>query len=488
VRRRQGFGAIVGDEYAAGKTLQGLLTIFNAFGEPEAAQQPASLIVVTKTLFFEGRWQQDAERFLPSMRLLRIAGTSQVARLSDLRGHHAVLATYDAIVANLEAFQRIRWNVIACDEGHKLGNSATNKAKAIESLPARQKLIVTGSPMQNSPRELWSVMNIAVPGLLRHKAWFDRTFPRARVVAGDDPAQMKELDAETRRANAARLTALGKLIAPFYLRRTNDELGRSLPMINEVNRAVVLEEEQARVYEVVRASCHERVRALIEQAGFDRSKQEIIVTINRLRQVCADPRLIKRAGASVAPAASAKLDAVRDICRELAQEGKKTVVVSEWTGMLQLIGEALTAEGLACDILHGELSGPARQRASQGFRVGKTQVMLIQLVLAEGIELPEGDAIILYEPWWNSKREEQAIGRLRRDERDKHVTVVRLVVPGSVEVGVQRVAQAKLADIDAVLQGHAATGRGGGLSLADVTAILRPLDVEATDEAAIDAL
>ena len=163
-----------------------------------------------------------------------------------------------------------------------------------------------------------------------------------------------------------------------------------------------------------------------------------------------------------------------DICTELAAEGKKVVVVSEWTQLLKLLQLDLADAGLQTGILHGELSGPARQRVSQEFRTGSTQVMLIQLQLAEGIELPEGDAIVIFEPWWNTKREEQAIGRLRRDERDKHVTVVRLVVPGSVEDGVQRVAQAKLADIEAVMQGHA-TGQGGGLSREDVDAILQPL-------------
>ncbi len=472
VRRRHGFGGIVGDEYAAGKTLQGLLTLFSAFHEPEAVHR-TSLIVVTKTLFFEGRWQEDAERFLPSMRLLCIAGSAQIAQLAAHVGHHAVLTTYDAIVANLEAFQALPWNVIACDEGHKLGNSSTHKARAIDSLTARQKLVVTGSPMQNSPRELWSVMNIAVPGLLRHKAWFDRTFPKARVVAGTDPSQMKEVDTETRRANAARLSALGKLIAPFYLRRTNDELGRSLPMINDVLRTVVMDEAQAQAYEAVRASGQEQVQSLIAQAGFEPSKQQIIVAINRLRQVCADPRLIQRGARAQDNTPSAKLQALLDICRELADEGKKVVVVSEWTEMLKLIRASLADEGLLCDLLHGELTGPARQRVSAGFRIGATQVLLIQLQLAEGIELPEGDAIILYEPWWNTKREEQAIARLRRDERNKHVTVVRLVIPGSVEIGVQRVAQAKLADIEAVLQGHASE-HGGGLSREDVDAIFAP--------------
>lgn len=476
VRRRHGFGGIVGDEYAAGKTLQGLLTVFSAFHESEAGQA-ASLIVVTKTLFYEGRWQEDAARFLPSMRLLCIAGSAQIGRLAQAQGHHAVLTTYDAIVANLEAFQALRWNVVACDEGHKLGNSTTHKARAIDSLIARQKLVITGSPMQNTPRELWSVMNIAVPGLLRHKAWFDRSFPKARMVAGADPTQMKEVDIETRRANVARLSALGKLIAPFYLRRTNDELGRSLPMVNDVLRAVMMDEAQAQVYEAVRASGHEQVQSLIAQAGFEGSKQQIIVAINRLRQVCADPRLIQR-GKAKTETPSAKLQALLDICRELAEEDKKVVVVSEWTEMLKLIRTALADEGLRCDMLHGELSGPARQRASEGFRTGATQVMLIQLLLAEGIELPEGDAIILYEPWWNTKREEQAIARLRRDERDKHITVVRLVVPGSVEAGVQRVAQAKLADIEAVLHGHASE-RGGGLSRQDVDVIFAPMQSEA---------
>ncbi|MYM92432.1 DEAD/DEAH box helicase [Duganella vulcania] len=467
VRRKHGFGAIIGDEYATGKTLQSLVTLHTAWCEPEAENHRVSLIIVSKTLYYERRWQEDADKFFHDMRLVEVPNSKGMDKIEALEGtEHAVITTYDTLVRNLNRFLARQWNVIACDEGHKLGNSLSTFTKAVGALQARQKLIITGSAMQNSAREMWSVMTLAVPGLLREKAWFNRTFPKNKLLSDETTDSTRQ--SEITQANRAKLVALGKLISPFYLRRLNAELGRSLPTVTEVRHSVVFGKEQAAVYESIRALQHAEVRKAIAESGLAKSHLFVLEAIERLRQICDHPQLVNVKGV-----ASAKLEALNEICTELLSEGKRIVITSHFTNMLKILEQHLEETGISSVRISGGMSGPARKKSSEKFRSGEVSIILIQLSMAEGIELPEGDAIVLFEPWWNAKKEEQAIARLRRDERDKHVTILRLVVSNSVEEGVLKIAAKKLADIEAVHEGHASAG--GTLTLDDIEEFFRPL-------------
>lgn len=472
VRRAHGFGGVVGDEYAVGKTLQTLLTIFAAHDEPEAKDCSISLIVVTKTLYFTGRWQEDHQKFLPTMQMLNAPFSRHVHSITTPQGTHALLTTYDTVVRQLPWFQERRWNVVACDEGHRLGQ-ATNARKAIKGLWARQKLIITGSAMQNSPSELWSIMDIVVPGLLRERAWFHRTFPKNKMTDATPEETAKE--PEGVQARRAKLAALGRIVGPFYLRRTNEELGRSLPKVIAIRRTVILGAEQARAYEAVRALQSQVVQAAIAASGLNKAQMHAQAAIMKLRRLCDAPKLVNVKGVP-----SAKVASLVEVCLELRAEGKKIVIVSQWVDMLELVRAELAVLKMLCVQLDGNVPGPRRKEVTDEFRQGDAEVLLIQLFLAEGIELPEGDVIILCDPWWNAKREEQAVARLRRDEREKHVTMIRMIVAGSIEERVLDLADRKLADIDALHEGHSVGG--GKLTRNDIDLFLKPLGQAFPDE------
>ena len=468
VRRAHGFGAIIGDEYATGKTLQGLITLHDAWLEDDAMDRRTSLVVVSKTLYHEARWQEEAAEFFPRAPLVDIVYKKGMCRFEELTGEEfAVITTYDTLVRYVDTFVGKPWNVVACDEGHKLGNTSTNVYKAVKALQARQKLIITGSAMQNAAAEMWSVMDLAVPCLLREKAWFSRVFPRNKM-ASQTSAEASTETIQTQ-SNRAKLVALGKMISPFYLRRLNSELGRSLPKITEVRHSIILGKEQAAAYESIRAIEHESVKKTLAEGGLGKSQFAVLQSITRLRQVCDHPLLV---GVEGIP--SAKSTALYEICVELLGEGKRVVISSTFRSMLDIIESDFGENRIATVRIDGSVSGAARKRASEAFRAGKVSILLIQLSMAEGIELPEGDTIILFEPWWNSKKEEQAIARLRRDERDKHVTVLRFVVSNSVEEGVLKIATRKLADIEAVHEGQSLAA-GAGLTLEDIEGFFRPL-------------
>lgn len=470
-RRALGLGGVIADEYAVGKTLQTLLTVHDAIEETEAPTP--SLIVVTKTLFFEGRWQGELRAFLPEMRAVEIGAGRFVRRLDALEGAHVVVTTYDVLARHAEAFAAIAWNVIGFDEAHRLGNPTTKVYRAADLQRARQKLAITGSPMQNSPREMWAIMNLVVPGLLRDQAWFKKAFPRLHAIptlGADSVASGKaEQVAQAEQANRARLMCLGKMISPFQLRRTNKELGRSLPPIVSTERRIALPQWQAIIYEGLRVSTKARLESLVAaDPAVTANKTHVFGVLLGLRQAACDPRLVKSIGPLTSSEPSGKQAALREICEELTSDGKRVVVVSEWTEWLDLMANDLRAGEIVAASLTGTLSGPQRKAEIDRFRSGEAMVMLIQLNFAEGVELPEGDAIVIAEPWWNEKKIEQAVGRLRRDERDKSISVIRLHVPGSVEEGVKRIAKRKLDDIEAVNEG----GRAGaaGLSAEDIEA------------------
>jgi SNF2 family DNA or RNA helicase len=333
--------------------------------------------------------------------------------------------------------------------------------------------------MQNGAREMWALLNLTVPGLLKDRTWFNQTFPKAKLVDAD--MQLLETSTETQLGNTARLQALGKIVSPFFLRRTNTDLGRQLPPVQVIERHVVMEQDQADIYEAVRASGKREAIDAVQAKGLNHSRLEVLTQINRLRQVCCDPSIVTMGGKRTLKSSSAKRSAIREICAELVEDGRKIVITSEWNRFLDNIAMDLRQDGIEVVFVTGDLTGLKRRQAQEQFRTGKASVMLIQLTLAEGIELPEGDAIIICEPWWNRKKEEQAIARLRRDEREKHINVIRLLVAGSVERGVVHVAQSKLDDIEAVQAGHAAAT--GGLSMDDIDEFFRPLEQPSTAEA-----
>lgn len=469
-RRGLGLGGVIADEYAVGKTLQTLLTVYDAIEETDSPTP--SLIVVTKTLFYEGRWQSDIAAFLPDLKVVQIGSGRFSRRLDSLEGVHAVLTTYDVLAYYAEAFAAVAWNVVAFDEAHRLGNPATKLYRAADALRARQKIAVTGSPMQNSPRELWAIMNLTVPGLLRDRAWFNKAFPRLHVVPtlGTEIAPGLQVE-QAERANIARLKCLGKMISPYQLRRTNKDVGRTLPPVVTVERRIALPQWQANFYEGLRVSTKAHLEALLAQdASLPVNKMHVFTVLLGLRQAACDPRLVKGIEDLAANEPSGKQGALQEICEEFTADGKRVVIVSEWTEWLTLIDADLRAVGVEVASLTGKLSGPQRKSQIDRFRSGEAMVMLLQLNFAEGVELPEGDVLVVAEPWWNEKKIEQAIARLRRDERDKSITVIRLHVPGSVEEGGKRIAQRKLDDINAVNEG----GRAGSaaLSAEDIEAFL----------------
>ena len=233
-----------------------------------------------------------------------------------------------------------------------------------------------------------------------------------------------------------------------------------MPSINEVRRDVPLPSWQATVYEGIRAAKKAAVLQIVATEGLDKGKFNILNQLTTMRQAACEPRLVKGIDSKHFTKKSGKAVAIEELCLELTADGKRVVLVSQWTEWLHLLKEGLGEVGITCAELTGEVkSGKRRSEEIAAFRGDRVQVLLLQLSFGEGFDLPEGDAVIICDPWWNKKKVEQAIARVRRDEREKTIQVIHLVAPDSVEEGVIRIAQDKLDDVDAVNEGGALGAR-----------------------------
>lgn len=474
VRRQHGVGGIMADEYAVGKTLQALITVFNAFYEVEGAGA-TSLVLLDKTLLSTGRWQEDAARFFPSMRTLQIAEVSHCDALnSDALSEHVVLTTYDVIEAAVERFTQVSWNVVVADEAHRLLNQRNISYRTIAALRARQKLVITGNPYVNGPSDIWALMNLTVPGMLPQFADFNRAYPRLREPSAATPEDQMRYEEEFVAAQA-RLYALGRVISPFHLARTNEELGRKLPDVDIETVPVVLPEWQANLYEAARVSAEKSIADIVAQYGYVAGRNRILSRLMIMRQMCLDPQISSIPGLLPNPSHPAKTDKLLDLLSEFASEGKRVVVTSFFTSWIALLLPIVTGAGHACATLTGKTSRHGRSAAVNRFRSGEAGVLFTQTRLAQGWETPEADVIISLDPWWNAMPERQAVARLRRDERAKTLRSIILHAEGSLESVMRRMADGKLSHASAFRLG--ASSQLPSLTALDIAEILAPLPV-----------
>lgn len=441
-----GLGVILGDEMAIGKTIQTLAHIWLEC----QSDHPKSLIVVPPTLI--SKWLGEKEKFIPRMQIGLYHGPQRESLEKLVSANHVILTTYRTLVIDVEHFLSKNWHIVACDEGHDLRNPAADMTRAVSALKATQKVVISGTPMQNKLEDLWAVTNISVPGLLRDLKWFKQRFV-------SEP--LKDTSIGSRRSNL-----LGRMVSPFLLARKNKEVGNSLPPVNEVNRFIDMNEAQREVYETVRASMDREVRALIAESGINKNQISILAAIGRLRQICSHPALVKSDQISV-HTPSSKLEYLNKMIRELRDEGRAVVVVSQWVEMLKLVSAQLEFENIDHGMLIGEVAVNKREDEIAKFRSGRVPCLLMSMGIGGvGIDIPEGDDIIIVDPWWNPKRIEQVISRLTRDDRDKRINAYHLIMKGTLEEGVLEIAAKKGEMIAAVMEGT--SGNVSALDQSDI--------------------
>ncbi|MHB8345925.1 MAG: DEAD/DEAH box helicase [Acidiferrobacterales bacterium] len=426
--REYGFGGILADDMGLGKTVQ---TLAYVQSEKESGRMDRPVLVVAPTSLM-ANWRREAQQFTPSLRVLTLHGNTRRENFDRIANHDLVLTTYALLPRDAPFLTAYDYHVVVLDEAQAIKNPKARAAQIARSLKTRQRLCLTGTPMENHLGELWSLFHFVMPGLLGDERRFRSLYRTPIEKHGDD----------TRRV------ALARRVAPFMLRRTKEHVAAELPPKTEIIRTVELEGAQRDLYESIRLSMNEKVRLEIARKGLARSQIVILDALLKLRQVCCDPRLVK-IGAARQVRTSAKLELLMDMLPALLEEGRRVLLFSQFTSMLGLMEKELISRRIAYALLTGETRD--RAAAVDRFQAGEVPLFLISLKAGgTGLNLTAADTVIHYDPWWNPAVERQATDRAHRIGQGKNVFVYKLVTQGTVEEKIAALQLRKQALADSV--------------------------------------
>ena len=409
--RQHRLAGILADDMGLGKTLQ---TLAHILTEKQAGRltQPALIVAPVSLL---GNWQREAARFCPGLATHIHHGLSRHETAQELCQFDVVITAYSLLSRDREMWLQVPWHMLVLDEAQNIKNANTNAAQVVSEIPAIHRLCLSGTPIENHLGELWSQFHFLMPGFLGSQRRFTELFrnPIERQGSTEKMAQLR-----------ARIT-------PFMLRRTKDLVASELPPKIETLMPVPLEGQQADLYETIRLGMEKTVREALSTQGLGKSQITILDALLKLRQVCCDPRLLKLSAASQVRE-SAKLTQLLDMLPEMVAEGRKILLFSQFTEMLGLIEQALPALGIPWVKLTGQSKN--RDAIIDKFTSGEVPLFLISLKAGGvGLNLPQADTVIHYDPWWNPAVENQATDRAHRIGQTKNVWVVKLVAQGTIE-------------------------------------------------------
>lgn len=417
--RKFGFGGCLADDMGLGKTVQVLALL------AEKRPSPA-LVVVPRSLVFN--WKQEAAKFAPKLRVLDHTGTGRDRTGTAFKDHDLVITTYGTLRNDVDVFTTFRFDTCILDESQAAKNSDTETAKAVRLVQADHRLALSGTPVENHLGELWTLFEFLNPGMLGRAALF------SAGTARNPSPETREL--------------LGKALRPFILRRTKDQVAKDLPAKTEQTLYCDLEADQRSLYNELRDHYRQALLARVDAVGLGKAKIQVLEALLRLRQAACHPGLIDKKRTAEG---SAKLDVLLPQLQELAEEGHKALVFSQFTSLLAIVRQRLDAEGVKYEYLDGR----TRDRAARVERFQTDPDCRLFLVSLKaggvGLNLTAAEYVFLLDPWWNPAVEAQAIDRSHRIGQTKPVFAYRLIARDTVEEKVLALQQSKRELADAIL-------------------------------------
>ncbi|WP_394205832.1 DEAD/DEAH box helicase [Shewanella waksmanii] len=423
--RQQQFNAILADDMGLGKTLQTLAVIL-ADKQAKRLENPVLIVAPTSLLT---NWSIEANKFAPSLVTNVWRGRTRHDEAHMLTDSDIVITSYGLLAQDYDQLRQCQFDTLVLDEAQTIKNSRSRITKLVNGMKTKHKLCLTGTPMENHLGELWSLFNFLMPGFLGTASQFKRKF---KLPIEQDNAQLVQ---EMLRAR----------IKPFMLRRTKLQVATELPQKTVMNVTLTLNQTQAELYESVRAVMEKRIQAVVKESGFKHNRLAVSNALLRLRQICCDPKLLG-VESDVDPMQaerSAKMTWLRDKLPSMIEEGRKILIFSSFTTMLDQIAAEL--EDLEIDYL--QLTGKTRNRDSliERFQQGDVPIFLISLKAGgAGLNLTRADVVIHSDPWWNPAAEEQASDRAYRIGQTKPVFVYKLICKDTVEERIQALQQTKM--------------------------------------------
>ncbi len=452
-----GLGGCLADDMGLGKTVQLLAHMAE---RREAKEKGPWLVVAPKTLIFN--WAREAERFTPGMKIVDHTGLQRGKSAESFKDADLVLTTYATMRMDIELLRKVEFACVVLDEAQAIKNDGSQGAKAARLLRARRRIALTGTPVENRLEDLWSIFEFLNPGMLGSSRAFKEA---ARSGAGEANGAEK--------SGAAGMDVLRRALRPFLLRRTKAKVAPDLPARSEQTVRCELEGAQRTLYDGLRAHYREQLLGRVERDGMNKSKMHVLEALLRLRQAACHTALVssvviepkgllsgknkekkgtertKKTDGTNASGESAKVATLVEMLEELAQEGHKALVFSQFTSLLALVKTELDRKKIVYEELDGSTSSKEREIRVDRFqnvavKDGGRGVFLISLKAGGvGLNLTAAGYVFLLDPWWNPAVEAQAIDRTHRIGQDKSVIAYRLIATGTVEERILELQQSK---------------------------------------------
>lgn len=406
-----GWGGILADDMGLGKTIQAL-TMLQEFKAEKG--KLLSLVVCPTTLIYN--WQNEVKKFTNGLSFHIHHGNTRSRDLEFLSKHNIIITTYGTLRSDINLMLKFNFDYVVLDESQAIKNPSSKVTKAVSLLNADNRLCLSGTPLQNNTFDIYAQMNFLNPGLLGSVEYFRNEF--ANPIDKFQEQEQKE--------------HLRKLLLPFILRRTKEQVAKDLPEKTETILFCEMGAEQRRIYNAYRNSYREKIMGVIDEQGIDKSQLTILQGLMKLRQICDSPAILNEE--EKFPNHSIKLEELtREITENIGEH--KALIFSQFLGMLALIRKKLDEMGVKYVYFDGGTSTADREKAIQSFQQDDSvRVFLISLKAGGvGLNLTAADYVYIVDPWWNPAVEQQAIDRTHRIGQTKNIFAYRMICMETIE-------------------------------------------------------
>lgn len=402
---------ILADDMGLGKTVQAIAAITQNHNKNNEAR---SLIVCPTSLLYN--WKEELHKFNPKLRSLVIDGIPSQRKklLAKIQETDVVITSYTLLQKDIETYSQMPFSYAILDEAQHIKNRGTRNAKSVKMIQAAHRLILTGTPIENSLDELWSLMDFLMPSFL---STYDRFVEKYIRVSGTQ--------------HVANIEYLRKKVSPFILRRMKSDVLKDLPPVSEIVYHCQLSNVQLELYKSYAASARDELVKLVERDGFDKVQIHVLATLTRLKQICCHPAIFAKEKAELGD--SSKYDMLLELLQTLVESKHKTVIFSQYTRMLQIMREDFEQRGIPFSYLDGTTKN--RLEIVKDFNENeKIPVFLVSLKAGgTGLNLVGADTVIHYDMWWNPAVENQATDRVHRIGQKHSVSSYKLITLNTIE-------------------------------------------------------
>ena len=421
-----GLGGVLADDMGLGKTLQAIALMLD-----EKHSGGTSLVICPASLVLN--WESEIAKFAPELNVLTVLGTAseRTEVIAKANEYDVVITSYSLIARDFAEYQGQEFRYIFLDEAQYIKNRSTNTAKAVKCINSRCRFALTGTPVENSLAELWSIFDFIMPDYLFGFKYFKEHYA-VPIIRGDSEQSKQSLQ---------------RIVSPFILRRMKSDVLTELPDKTETVLLSDMEEEQSKLYSANVLTLKE---AVSDSDGGNTEKIKILAMLTKLRQICCDPSLVYENYTGK----SAKLEQCLELVESCVRSGHKVLLFSQFTSMLDIIAKQLDGAGISYFMLTGATKPAQRLKMVNSFNSDNTGVFLISLKAGgTGLNLTGADVVIHYDPWWNSSAENQASDRAYRIGQKNNVQIYKLIARRTIEEKIRELQLAKSGLAELVLNG-----------------------------------